>query len=327
MHSIATTEIPEVSQENESGIANENTFNPIKVLKLPTAKNEAFLNHTASYISWHKTNPDLMLAVYLVNSEHALKSGIVNPPTSELQSKVIIWNMKNKQVAASTLICDDKILIAKFHPNDVNLVFAASYSGQIYVWELNTENEKNPIRQTSLGEGSNYPVYSMNFIGDSPSSLKLVALNVHGRLCIWECCNVMQPPKVIDICWNDRAIYSTCMGFPSSHSSIGDSTCIVGTEDKSLFAVNLNGEISNVKSRERNNHAGPILSIDFHPSSMSSNLLFQPISGVAAPSTLIKKLINEDPSGLFLTAATDWTVKLWSMKYRDICLLTFKGHL
>jgi len=115
----------------------------------------------------------------------------------------------------------------------------------------------------------------------------LASLSSDGSLCLWSLRNLVQPLECYKMPVDTSAKEVLSMTIPA----YSESTYVVGCVDGSVMTYTAHGSKDGIiKMADSNNgHTGAVLSADFHPPS---------------PSRAV--------SHVFLTASTDWTVKLWS---------------
>eukprot|EP01112_Ceratiomyxa_fruticulosa_P014308 TRINITY_DN4089_c0_g1_i4.p1 TRINITY_DN4089_c0_g1~~TRINITY_DN4089_c0_g1_i4.p1 ORF type:complete len:684 (-),score=154.63 TRINITY_DN4089_c0_g1_i4:259-2310(-) len=245
-------------------------------------------------ISWSTKHPELILTAYSANDA----AGANDP-----DGVVLIWSVTNfYQSPEYVFHCQSPVMTSFFSKFHSTLVVGGTYSGQVVMWD--TRAKSTPVQRTPLSSvGHTHPIYAMAIVG-TPNAHNLVSISTDGKMCVWSMDNLNQPTESLEL--NNKAgkagvsgvthaniaapVAVTSLSFPE-----GDvNGFLVGSEEGTVYQAFRHGTKSGIAERF-DGHFGPITGTDCHPSRG-----------------------NIDFSHLFLSASTDWTVKLWSTKNANV---------
>jgi len=185
------------------------------------------------------------------------------------------------------------VLTARFSPFHPNLIVGGAYSGQVMLWD--TRAKSQPILRTPLtGSGHTHPVYSVAIVGTQNAN-NILSCSTDGVVCSWTVDMLAQPQELLELTTPPPSksddLAPTCIAFPHSDPTY----FLVGTEEGTIYPCHRYdraGAKAGVESRfAYRGHAGPVMSLDFHP--------------VRGP---------VDLGDLVLSSSLDWSVKLWKAR-------------
>ena len=129
-------------------------------------------------------------------------------------------------------------------------------------------------------------MYSLDIVG-SQNAHNLVTVSTDGRLCTWNLDMLSEPQDTVELQGpNQKTVAATCISFPQ-----GDfNSFAAGSEEGTIYGAVRHGAKSSQVTETFEGHSGPVTAIDFHKAGAG------------------------EYSHLFLSASTDWTVKLWSFR-------------
>jgi len=168
-----------------------------------------------------------------------------------------------------------------------------AYSGQVLLWD--TRAKSQPVLKTPLtGSGHTHPVYSVSVIGTQNAN-NILSCSTDGVVCGWTVDMLAQPQELLELATpvpsKTDDLSPTCMAFPHSDPTY----FLVGTEEGTIYPCHRYdraGAKAGVEPRiSYKGHAGPVMSVDFHP--------------VRGP---------VDLGDLVLSSSLDWSVKLWKAR-------------
>jgi len=121
-----------------------------------------------------------------------------------------------------------------------NIVFGASYSGYVMMWDVRVKN--TPIEKTCAAKnGHNHPIYSLTVVG-SPNAHNIISVSNDGRLCMWSPGMFNEPKKYIDLrnnLYQDNDplcnINAHCIAFAKGETN----TFFLGSEDYNIYRSEL----------------------------------------------------------------------------------------
>eukprot|EP00730_Choanoeca_flexa_P013232 TRINITY_DN50_c0_g1_i1.p1 TRINITY_DN50_c0_g1~~TRINITY_DN50_c0_g1_i1.p1 ORF type:complete len:613 (+),score=132.95 TRINITY_DN50_c0_g1_i1:38-1840(+) len=238
---------------------------------------------TVTCVDWSPKHPELLAAAYNEN------------PTAphDPDGLVMIWSTKMPSRPEYRFECQSAVLSCCISPYQPNLVVGGTYSGQIVMWDMRAK--RTPIMRSKLGtEGHSYPVYCLDIIG-TQNAHSLVSICTDGKVCSWGLDNIDAPlDKALPLQLQpaSRTVAATCMSFPAGDSN----NFVVGSEEGTVYQASRHGGRAGVQSDGYSmpGYLGPVTGVHCHPSKGSGEF-----------------------AHLFLSASTDWTVKLWSLSSQD----------
>lgn len=227
-------------------------------------------------MDWSSKHQELLAVAYTANEE----------APNEPDGMVLIWNQHLKDRPEHTFECQSAVMSCVFSPWQPNIVIGGTYSGQIVLWDNRAKH--TPVQRSDLSaQAHTHPVYSLDVVG-SQNSHNLVTISTDGRMCSWSLDMLAQPQEpAVDLQGqNQKTVAATCLSFPQ-----GDfNSFAVGSEEGLIYSAQRHGARAGQVGDTFDAHQGPITAIDFHKSGTG------------------------EYSHLFLSASTDWTVKLWSLR-------------
>ncbi|TPX11441.1 uncharacterized protein E0L32_007860 [Thyridium curvatum] len=227
--------------------------------------------------------PDLMLASYTKNPSAP------HDPDGVVQ----VWNHNLHDRAEFVFHAGSDILTAKFSPFHPNLIVGGAYSGQVLLWD--TRAKSAPVQKTPLtGNGHTHPVYSVDIVGTQNAN-NIISCSTDGEVCGWTVDMLAQPQETLHL-WapppaKNEMMSPICMAFPDADPTF----FLVGSEEGIIFPCHRYdraGAKAGVDARvSYRGHAGPVMSVDFHPARGPVDL-----------------------GDLVLSTSLDWSVKLWKVR-------------
>ena len=283
-------------ETNDGGEATKTIMNYSMALKTDLK------DYSATNLVWSRNNADLLLVTY--NALDAIQKN---------RSEIHVWNMKNKlkPLHKEFPLNEKKVTRAIFHPKNDNIIFAATYSGTIFKFEV---NEKPVItgKNLTIGENGEYhsqPIFVLEYFANEQGEY-LISMSVDGAMCVWDI-NYMSEPQVHRIIEIKAKLQSGRQKLECIHPMCSlvtracseDATLYLGTFDSLLLKYNI---ANLVKPSEDptddqviiSEHHGPICAISRRPDSSHSFL-----------------------NDLFLTASFDFEVQLWKIQSSYASLL------
>lgn len=285
---------------------------------------------TVTCLDWSPVHQELVLA--------ALSAPAA--ATDELggAGAVLVWSVPSTLGGAEyALTCQSEVMAAMFSPASPQCVLGGTRAGQIVLWDIRAGRAPVVMRPPSRRTHS-WPVYALSmtepFAGQqrasSASSMlssyfgqggattdnigtaataagagatgtatgaaagatagTLASLSSDGRLCLWSLRNLAQPLECYDMPVQPRTTEALALGVPAYSSS----TFVVGCVDGSVMTYTAHGRQLGTGERAsaHDGHRGAVVAAAFHPPSPHP--------------------VYDAVSRVFLTASTDWTVKLWA---------------
>lgn len=236
-----------------------------------------------SAIDFSPKFPELVLASYTKNpSAPHDPDGIVQ-----------VWNYNLLERPEFVFHAQSDILTAKFSPFHPNLIVGGAYSGQVLLWD--TRARAAPVQKTPLtGYGHTHPVYALDIIGTQNAN-NIISCSTDGTVCGWTVDMLAQPQETLNLVApppnKSEYISPLCLSFPQTDPTF----FLVGTEEGTIFPCHRYdraGAKAGVDPRiTYKGHAGPVMSVDFHPARGPVDL-----------------------GDLVLSSSLDWSVKLWKVR-------------
>lgn len=236
-----------------------------------------------SAIDFSPKFPELVLASYTKNpSAPHDPDGIVQ-----------VWNYNLLERPEFVFHAQSDILTAKFSPFHPNLIVGGAYSGQVLLWD--TRARAAPVQKTPLtGYGHTHPVYALDIIGTQNAN-NIISCSTDGTVCGWTVDMLAQPQETLNLAapppHKSEYISPLCLSFPQTDPTF----FLVGTEEGTIFPCHRYdraGAKAGVDPRiSYKGHAGPVMSVDFHPARGPVDL-----------------------GDLVLSSSLDWSVKLWKVR-------------
>lgn len=268
---------------------------------------------TVTCLDWSPVHQELVLAALSAPAS-------VNDELGSAGA-VLVWSVPSTLGGAEyALTCQSEVMSAMFSPASPQCVVGGTRAGQIVLWDIRAGSTPVVMRPPSRKTHS-WPVYALSmtepFAGQRTSSASmlssyfgqgggadsagagtggsaaagtLASLSSDGRLCLWSLRNLAQPLECYSMPVQTRTTEALAMSVPAYSSS----TFVVGCVDGSVMTYTAhgrqlgNGEAASTQDR----HRGAVVSAAFHPPSPFP--------------------VYDAVSRVFLTASTDWTVKLWA---------------
>ncbi|KAL0640351.1 hypothetical protein Q9L58_000632 [Maublancomyces gigas] len=236
-----------------------------------------------SDINYSPKFPELLLASYTKNPS----------APHDPDGLVLVWNMHMHHRPEYVFHAQSDVLTARFSPFHPNLIVGGAYSGQVLLWD--TRAKSQPVLKTPLtGSGHTHPVYSVSVIGTQNAN-NILSCSTDGVVCGWTVDMLAQPQELLELTTPPPSktddLSPTCMAFPHSDPTY----FLVGTEEGTIYPCHRYdraGAKAGVEPRiAYRGHAGPVMSVDFHP--------------VRGP---------VDLGDLVLSSSVDWSVKLWKAR-------------
>jgi dynein intermediate chain len=236
-----------------------------------------------SAINFSPKFPELVLAAYTKNPSAP------HDPDGLVQ----VWNLHLHDRPEFVFHAQSDVLTAKFSSFHPNLIIGGSYSGQVLLWD--TRAKSAPVQKTPLtGSGHTHPVYSVDIVGTQNAN-NIISCSTDGVVCGWTVDMLAQPQELLALTTPPPAktedISPICMAFP-----VTDPTYfLVGTEEGSIYPCHRYdraGAKAGVDQRvSYRGHAGPVMSMNFHPARGPVDL-----------------------GDLVISSSLDWSVKIWKVR-------------
>lgn len=236
-----------------------------------------------SAIDFSPKFPELVLASYTKNPSAP------HDPDGVVQ----VWNYNLLERPEFVFHAQSDILTAKFSPFHPNLIVGGAYSGQVLLWD--TRARAAPVQKTPLtGYGHTHPVYALDIIGTQNAN-NIISCSTDGTVCGWTVDMLAQPQETLNLVApppnKSEYISPLCLSFPQTDPTF----FLVGTEEGTIFPCHRYdraGAKAGVDLRiSYKGHAGPVMSVDFHPARGPVDL-----------------------GDLVLSSSLDWSVKLWKVR-------------
>ncbi|KAK2610516.1 hypothetical protein N8I77_003941 [Diaporthe amygdali] len=226
--------------------------------------------------------------------ELVLASYTKNPSAPHEPDGVVqVWNMNLHDRPEFVFHAQSDILTAKFSPFHPNLIVGGAYSGQVLLWD--TRARSAPVQRTPLtGYGHTHPVYAVDIIGTQNAN-NIISCSTDGTVCGWAVDMLAQPAETLNLQApppnKTDYISPLCLSFPQTDPTF----FLVGTEEGTIFPCHRYdraGAKAGVDPRvSYKGHAGPVMSLDFHPARGPVDL-----------------------GDLVISSSLDWSVKLWKVR-------------
>ncbi|KAF3769249.1 WD40 repeat-like protein [Cryphonectria parasitica EP155] len=226
--------------------------------------------------------------------ELVLASYTKNPSAPHEPDGIVqVWNLELHDRPEFVFHAQSDILTAKFSPFHPNLIVGGAYSGQVLLWD--TRARAAPVQKTPLtGYGHTHPVYALDIIGTQNAN-NIISCSTDGTVCGWTVDMLAQPQETLNLAApppnKTDYISPLCLSFPQADPTF----FLVGTEEGTIFPCHRYdraGAKAGVDPRvSYKGHAGPVMSVDFHPARGPVDL-----------------------GDLVLSSSLDWSVKLWKVR-------------
>ncbi|KAJ2708990.1 hypothetical protein H4R19_004474 [Coemansia spiralis] len=236
-------------------------------------------NRSVMDLAWSSRFPELTAAAYNRNPM----------APNEPDGVVAIWNTHLRERPEFVFYAPSDVLRVSFSDFNPNVVVGSAYSGQILLWD--TRAKAQPVLKTPLtASGHTHPVYALRVVG-STNAHQLITASTDGLVCSWQLDMLAQPQEALELTHpahlRTDEVSVTCMDFADNETT----AFVVGTAEGAAYQVNRYDRAGckaglNAFDAYRA-HSAPVNSIDFHPP------------------------IASEFSDLFLTASSDWTMRLW----------------
>lgn len=226
-------------------------------------------------MDWSPKFPELLAVSYNANEE----------APNEPDGMVLVWNTQMRERPEYVFECQSAVLSCCFSPWQPNIIIGGTYSGQIVLWD--NRAKRTPVQRSALTANTHtHPVYSLDVVG-SQNAHNLVTISTDGRMCTWNLDMLSEPQESVELQGaGQKAVAATCLSFPQ-----GDfNSFAVGSEEGAIYGAVRHAARAGQVGEVFEGHSGPVTAIDFH------------------------KAGTGEYSHLFLSASTDWTVKLWSLR-------------
>lgn len=242
-------------------------------------------NRAVTALDWSTHFPELLVSAYNANPD----------APSDPDGAVLVWNTMAPARPEYQFECQSAVLSVRFTPYSPNVCVGGTYSGQVVLWD--NRAKKTPVQRSAINQKSHtHPVFCLDVVG-SQNAHSLVTTSTDGKMCSWDMDTLNAPQETLDLqTGSTKAVAGTCFSFPNGDSN----NFILGSEEGLVFQGSRHGAKAGVGSQfdevgaegqAESSHHGPVTAVDF----------FKVQSG-------------GDFSHLFLSASTDWTVKLWSYR-------------
>jgi len=238
---------------------------------------------------WSPKYPELLLAAYAKPED--------NISSLDPDGTVLVWNMNMSQRPEYTFISQSSVTCAMFHPSNPKLVIGGTWSGQVVIWDM--REKSTPVFRTSLSRGHTHPVFAIRTVPMVNGTHNIVSVSTDGHLCVWSDNNLHEPALELDLKLETESDSKTSGTTKEEKLDItSNSFAFIGRDTNSLILGSDEGNVYKARLHDKPGlfecfqaHDAPITTVECHP-----------ISG-KQHSTL---------DNLFLTASSDWTVKLWN---------------
>jgi len=227
-------------------------------------------------------------------SELLLASYTKNPTAPHDPDGIVqVWNLHLHDRPEFVFHAQSDILTAKFSPFHPNLIIGGAYSGQVLLWD--TRARSAPVQKTPLtGSGHTHPVYCIDIVGTQNAN-NIISCSTDGAVCGWSVDMLAQPQESLTLLAplpaKSEDLSPTCMAFPQADPTF----FLVGTEEGTIYPCHRYdraGAKAGVDPRvSYRGHAGPVMSVAFHPARGPVDL-----------------------GDLVLSSSLDWSVKLWKVR-------------
>eukprot|EP00048_Salpingoeca_helianthica_P015098 m.225045 g.225045 ORF g.225045 m.225045 type:complete len:597 (-) comp16604_c0_seq1:186-1976(-) len=231
-------------------------------------------NRAVTALDWSPKFPELLAVAYSANDE----------APNEPEGVVLVWNTHLKDRPEFIFECQSHVLSCCFSPWQPNVIIGGTYSGQVVLWD--NRAKRTPVQRSALtAKTHTHPVYCIDVVG-SQNAHNLVTVSTDGRLCSWNLDMLSEPQESVELqCTAQKNAAATCLSFPH-----GDfNSFAVGSEEGAIYGAVRHGAKAGQVTETFEGHSGPVTAVDFHK-------------------------VGGEYSHLFLSASTDWTVKLWSYR-------------
>ncbi|KAJ2721354.1 hypothetical protein GGI07_004024 [Coemansia sp. Benny D115] len=228
-------------------------------------------------VAWSTRFPELLAAAYNRSPS----------APNEPDGVVAVWNAHARSRPEFVFHAPADVLQVAFSDFDPHLLVGAAYSGQLLLWD--TRAKAQPVLRTPLtATGHTHPVYALRVVG-STNAHQVVSASTDGLVCAWQLDMLAQPQDALELTNpvhpRTDEVSVTCMDFATDETA----AFVVGTAEGAAYAVNRYDRAGSKAGLNPfdvyRGHTAPINALRFHPS--------------------------PDFSDLFLTASSDWTVRLW----------------
>ena len=235
-------------------------------------------------VDWSPKFPELIACGYNANA---------NSP-NQPDGLVLIWNLRVPGSPEFVFTCETAVTAVCFSPFKHNIVVGGTYSGQVVLWDKRAR--ATPVQRSALSSSSHtHPIYSMEIIG-TQNAHNLVSISTDGMCCGWNLDIMQEPSETRELVaqQSKQQVAVTALSFPEGESN----NFVVGSEEGVVFSASRQEGIA---GQEFEGHAGPVTAVDCH---------------CAAG--------NAEFAHLFVSASTDWSIKLWSGR-RAAALASFEN--
>lgn len=292
----------DILEQNDVGAEGEKTM----VNFIFNFTSEAVKGYSATNLVWCRTNADLLLATYNTNDI-----------TEKYPSKILVWSLKNKLKPIYIMHSEKKITRAKFHPRNENIIYAATFTGNLLQFTCGQEIGPE-VKNFNVGENGEFhatPIYVLEFYFKDEIEY-LISISDDGKLCIWNTGFLFEPVvnKILEMPSKQN---SSMIKLSSIHAL--NSTVVNQFSDEALLAVATHD--ATVIIYKIATLFGPAEELVVNYANTEHH---GPISDLSFKSDPTKAYLQD----LFLTASFDFDVQLIKAnEYSSTVLKRFPLHL
>mmetsp|Transcript_24966 Transcript_24966/g.81789 ORF Transcript_24966/g.81789 Transcript_24966/m.81789 type:complete len:774 (+) Transcript_24966:69-2390(+) len=263
------------------------------MLPLWEFKSSVTAGRNVSTMAWNKARKDLLAVGYGEFDFLKQKEGMV-----------AFWSLKNPEHPERTFTTQFGVTALDFSAMNPNLLAVGLYDGTVSVYDVRAPTDKPVLESGHTGGKHSDPVWKLRWVqSGSEQSESLVSISTDGRVTQWsikkglEFMDLMKLKRVARArgggkqeAFISRRSSGMCLDFCPRDSSV----YLAGTEDGHIHKCSCSYSEQYLDSYFA--HAGPVYSIAWSPY----------------------------VHNLFLSASSDWTIKLWQEE-RESPLLTFQS--
>lgn len=234
-------------------------------------------------LQWSAKHPELLLAGYSKSED----SNINDP-----HGLICLWSLAMRKKPEFSFTSQSEITSVIFHPFNPKILIAATYTGQILLFD--TRGSNIPVSKTPAGDKNHtHPIYCLAVTGTSNTN-NIISISNDAVLCSWNSNNISKPTKRVELkakrnsnnigdILNNKLYSMTQYSIPSSNFNPGymyqeefgvicmslqeneSNNVIIGTDDSDIYQVYTHGSNTNDCIIDTyKHHTGPVLSLDYH---------------------------------------------------------------
>lgn len=281
---------------NDAGVGSEKDM----VTSLFNMSDDSTKDYSITNMLFSRTNADQLLAIYSTRDEK-----------QKYKSKILVWSLKNKLKPIHEMHSEMNIIRACFNPRDENIIYAATYNGNILQFDSSPDSGPQ-FKNYNIAEKGEYhatPIFSIECITWKDAQY-LISISIDGRLCVWDTNYLLEPivNKIVEQPKKESTkVKLDCIHVLSSmvhQPNTDDATICLVTYDALIIMI----RVESFFLKPDEDEIAPIFISTSHTA---------PICSLATKSDPIRPFLDN----LMLTGSFDFDIQLWNIDQNDATLL------